>query len=100
MRFWPVNEMTELVSGTPAPQFGDESSRVRGSELVQAVEHLTRIVSHSYIPHCPQCNADHASCKYWLMTHDVQRLLHGLTAVQSTRRKHNRFRWRCVVLGS
>jgi hypothetical protein len=27
--------MTELVSGMPAPQFGDESSRVRGSELVQ-----------------------------------------------------------------
>jgi hypothetical protein len=26
MWFWPVNEMTELVSGMPAPQFGDESS--------------------------------------------------------------------------
>jgi hypothetical protein len=24
--FWPVNEMTELVSGMPAPQFWDESS--------------------------------------------------------------------------
>jgi hypothetical protein len=28
MWFWPVNEMTELVSGMPAPQFGDESSWV------------------------------------------------------------------------
>jgi hypothetical protein len=35
MWFWPVNEMTELVSGMPAAQFGDESSWVRGSELVQ-----------------------------------------------------------------
>jgi hypothetical protein len=35
MWFWPVNEMTELVSGMPAPQFGDESSRVRGSGMVQ-----------------------------------------------------------------
>jgi hypothetical protein len=35
MWFWPVNEMTELVSGMPAPQFGDESSFVRGSDLVQ-----------------------------------------------------------------
>jgi hypothetical protein len=35
MWFWPVNEMTELVSGMPAPQFGDESSSVRGSELAQ-----------------------------------------------------------------
>jgi hypothetical protein len=28
IRFWPVNEMTELVSGMPVPQFGDESSWV------------------------------------------------------------------------
>jgi hypothetical protein len=28
MGFWPVNEMTELVSGMPAPQFGDESSSI------------------------------------------------------------------------
>jgi hypothetical protein len=26
MWFWPVNEMTEIVSGMPAPQFGGESS--------------------------------------------------------------------------
>jgi hypothetical protein len=26
MWFWPVNKMTELVSGMPGPQFGDESS--------------------------------------------------------------------------
>jgi hypothetical protein len=26
MRFWRVNEMIQLVSGKPAPQFGDESS--------------------------------------------------------------------------
>jgi hypothetical protein len=26
MWFWPVNEMIELVSGMPAPQFGEESS--------------------------------------------------------------------------
>jgi hypothetical protein len=36
MWFWPVNEMTELVSGMPAPAFGAESSlsaRIRaGSE--------------------------------------------------------------------
>jgi hypothetical protein len=32
---WGVNEMIELASGIPAPQFGDESSWVRGSELVQ-----------------------------------------------------------------
>jgi hypothetical protein len=25
MWFWPVDEMTELVSSMPAPQFGDES---------------------------------------------------------------------------
>jgi hypothetical protein len=31
----PVNETTELVSGMAAPQFEDESSWVRGSELVQ-----------------------------------------------------------------
>jgi hypothetical protein len=38
MWFCPVDGMTELVSGMPAPQFGEESSRVRGSELkVQAV---------------------------------------------------------------
>jgi hypothetical protein len=36
MWFWPVNEMIELVSGMPAPQFGDKSSSVRGSELVQS----------------------------------------------------------------
>jgi hypothetical protein len=35
MWFWPVNEMTELVFGMPAPQFGDESLWVRESELVQ-----------------------------------------------------------------
>jgi hypothetical protein len=26
MWFWPVNEMTKLVSGMPAPQFWEESS--------------------------------------------------------------------------
>jgi hypothetical protein len=26
MLFWPVNEMIQLVSGMPTPQFGDESS--------------------------------------------------------------------------
>jgi hypothetical protein len=26
MWFWPVNEMIELLSGMPAPQFGEESS--------------------------------------------------------------------------
>jgi hypothetical protein len=26
MWFWPVNEVIELVSGMPAPQFWDESS--------------------------------------------------------------------------
>jgi hypothetical protein len=35
MWFCPVNEMIELVSGIPAPQFGGEFSWVRGSELVQ-----------------------------------------------------------------
>jgi hypothetical protein len=35
MWFWPVNKMIELVSSMPAPQFGDESSWVWGSELVQ-----------------------------------------------------------------
>jgi hypothetical protein len=35
MRFWPVNEMTELVSGLLTPPFGDEFSSVRGSKLVQ-----------------------------------------------------------------
>jgi hypothetical protein len=35
MWFCPVNEITEPVSGMPAPQFGDESSLVRGSELVR-----------------------------------------------------------------
>jgi hypothetical protein len=29
MWLWPVNEVIELVSGMPAPQFGDESSRMR-----------------------------------------------------------------------
>jgi hypothetical protein len=33
--FWPVNEMIELVSGMPAPQFGEESSWVWGSEMAQ-----------------------------------------------------------------
>jgi hypothetical protein len=37
MWFSPVYEMIELVSGMPASQFGAESSRVRGSELVQGV---------------------------------------------------------------
>jgi hypothetical protein len=37
MCFWPFNEMIELVFGMPASQFRDESSWVRGSELVQAV---------------------------------------------------------------
>jgi hypothetical protein len=40
MRFWPVNEineMTELVSCMPTPQFGDESSWMRGSELVEGL---------------------------------------------------------------
>jgi hypothetical protein len=35
MLFWPSNEMNEIVSGMPARQFGDEYSRVRGSELIQ-----------------------------------------------------------------
>jgi hypothetical protein len=35
MWFSPINETTELVSGMPAPQLGDESLPVRGSELVQ-----------------------------------------------------------------
>jgi hypothetical protein len=35
MLFWHVNEIIEPVSGMPAPQFGDESSWVWGSELVQ-----------------------------------------------------------------
>jgi hypothetical protein len=35
MWVWPVKEMTELVSGMPAPKFYDESSWVRGLELVQ-----------------------------------------------------------------
>jgi hypothetical protein len=37
MLFWPVNKMIQVVSDMPAPQFGDESSSVQGSELVQAV---------------------------------------------------------------
>jgi hypothetical protein len=32
----PVNEMIELVSGMPTPQFGDESSWVQVSEFVKA----------------------------------------------------------------
>jgi hypothetical protein len=36
MCFWPVNEMTELVSGMTAPQFGDESS-LSVSIKIQAV---------------------------------------------------------------
>jgi hypothetical protein len=35
MWFWPVNEIIDLVSGMPAPQFGDESSWVQESELVK-----------------------------------------------------------------
>jgi hypothetical protein len=39
MWFWPVNEMTELVSGIPAPQFRDESSWMRDQSWfkVQAI---------------------------------------------------------------
>jgi hypothetical protein len=37
MWFWPVNEMFELVSDMPAPQFGDESSWVQEAELVQSL---------------------------------------------------------------
>jgi hypothetical protein len=33
--FWPVNKMIELVCGMPTPQVEDESSWVRGSDLVQ-----------------------------------------------------------------
>jgi hypothetical protein len=40
MWFWLVNEMIELVSGMPAPHFGDESTWVRGSELVQGLKRL------------------------------------------------------------
>jgi hypothetical protein len=36
MWFWPVNEMIELVSGMPAPQFGEEPFWVRGSGLLLA----------------------------------------------------------------
>jgi hypothetical protein len=32
MWFWPVNKTIELLSVMPAPQFGDESSWVRGSD--------------------------------------------------------------------
>jgi hypothetical protein len=35
MWFWPVSVMLESASGTSAPQFGDESSWVPGSELFQ-----------------------------------------------------------------
>jgi hypothetical protein len=35
MWFWLVNEMIKFVSGMSAPQFGDESSWVLGSHLVQ-----------------------------------------------------------------
>jgi hypothetical protein len=35
MWFWPVDEMIELISGMPTPQSEDESSWMRGSELVQ-----------------------------------------------------------------
>jgi hypothetical protein len=34
---WPVNEMIESISGMPVLQYGDESSRVLGPELVQDV---------------------------------------------------------------
>jgi hypothetical protein len=35
MWFWPVSEMSELASDMPAPQFGEESSWLLGSELVR-----------------------------------------------------------------
>jgi hypothetical protein len=37
MCFWLVIDIIEIGSDMPAPQFGEESSRVRGSELVQTV---------------------------------------------------------------
>jgi hypothetical protein len=48
MWFWPVNEMIELVSGMPASQFRDESSWVRGSELVQVSSGSVRCLC---VPH-------------------------------------------------
>jgi hypothetical protein len=44
MWFWPVNEMTELVSGMPAPQFGDESSEC---EKIRAGSKFKRFVKMS-----------------------------------------------------
>jgi hypothetical protein len=39
---WPVNEMIELVSGLPAPEFEDESFWLQGSELVQGSDDSER----------------------------------------------------------
>lgn len=36
MWFWSANEIIELVPGIPVPQFRDESSWIRGSELVRS----------------------------------------------------------------
>jgi hypothetical protein len=71
MWFWPVNEMIELVSGTPVAQFGAESSWVRAWELVQSstapVFRFYWCVTSLRIPgwnHCSRGWSDKDICKY------------------------------------
>jgi hypothetical protein len=70
MWFWHVNEMIELLSGMPGTQIGNESSWVRGSELVQGVELLLdltfrRLVRHD---HCPLSHRNCTLQEYKLFT--------------------------------
>jgi hypothetical protein len=45
MWFWLINETIDFISGMPAPQFGDEYSWVRGSQLVQGSRFKVQAVS-------------------------------------------------------
>jgi hypothetical protein len=42
MWLWPVHDINQRVSGMPSPQFGNESSWIRGSELVQRASGCVR----------------------------------------------------------
>jgi hypothetical protein len=53
MLFWAINEITELVSGMPEPQFRDESSWMRESGLVQGSSGSVKCLRLALLLHRP-----------------------------------------------
>jgi hypothetical protein len=101
MWFWPVNEMIELVSGTPAPQFRDECNFayllrcLRVSQvwipLFQINRNAQRITNKCYNGN--YCSTDSGTWSYMYRCWERQLGRLKTLEIASLKRRHSGAKW-------